>query len=62
MARKNTDRKVRETDKDFNETSKEGSIREMFATIKLMQEGYRVSIPTVDNRYDLIAEKYPEFI
>ncbi|VVB96581.1 Uncharacterised protein [uncultured archaeon] len=62
MARKNYDRKVREHKKDFSQTNKEGAIREMLATIKLMKEGYRVSLPIVDSRYDLIAEKYPNYI
>jgi hypothetical protein len=62
MARKNSDRKVREHEKDFTQTDKEGTIREMLASIKLMKEGYKVSQPILENRYDLIAERYPKYI
>lgn len=62
MARKNSDRKVREHEKDFTQTNTEGAIREMLAAIKLMDEGYRVSKPIVNYRYDLLAEKCPKYI
>lgn len=62
MAPKNSDRKVREMDKDFSLTSTEGKIRENIAIVKLLKAGYGVSIPIVDTRYDLIAEKYPKFM
>lgn len=62
MARKNIDRKVRELDKDFSLTSIEGKIRENLAIVMLLKEGYRVSLPVVDVRYDLIVERYPKFM
>ena len=62
MKRKNLDRKVREYGKDYAQTNTEGAIREMLAAIKLIDEGYRVSKPIVDYRYDLIAEKCPKYI
>lgn len=61
MPKKNLDRKVI-TEVDFSQTNKEGCIREMLAAIKLMKEGYNVSKTMFDNRYDLIAEKYPKYI
>lgn len=62
MVRKNPDRKVREIDKDFSLTSTEGKIRENLAIVKLLKEGYDVSIPVVDVRYDIITEQYPKFM
>jgi hypothetical protein len=62
MTRKNTDRKVRELDKDFSLTSTEGKIRENLAIVKLLKAGYGVSLPVVDVRYDIIAEQYPKFM
>lgn len=59
MVRKNINRKRRETEKDFSQTPTEGAIRELLVAIKLMEQGYVVSTPIVQNRYDLIAEKYP---
>ena len=61
MVRKNINRKMRETEKDFSQTPTEGAIRELLVAIKLMEQGYVVSTPIVQNRYDLIAEKYPNF-
>ncbi len=34
----------------------------MLVTIKLIEEGYKVSKPIVNTRYDLIAEKDSKFI
>lgn len=62
MARKNPERKVRELEKDFSLTSTEGKIRESLAIAKLLKAGYGISIPVVDTRYDIIAEKYPKFM
>ena len=62
MASKNSERKIRELDKDFSLTSTEGKIRESLATALLLKAGYSVSLPIVDNRYDIIAEKYPKFM
>lgn len=62
MARKNPERKVREHNKDFSRTSTEGKIRESLATARLLNAGYDVAQPVVDQRYDLIAIKYPKFM
>lgn len=62
MARKNPDRKVRELDKDFSLTATEGKIRESLAITLLLKNGYEVALPIVDNRYDIIVEKYSKFM
>ncbi|WP_206811194.1 PDDEXK-like family protein [Paradesulfitobacterium ferrireducens] len=61
MTRKNLDRKVRELDKEFSQTSTEGKIRESLAIAKLLKAGYGVALLVVDCRYDVIAEKHPKY-
>lgn len=47
---------------DFKNSNRYGAIRELIATKILMEQGYNISIPNIDVRYDLIAERYPVFI
>jgi hypothetical protein len=61
MSKKNPVRKVKAIKKNALENILDGGIRELKAATILMREGLNVSFPTIDNRYDLIAEKYPKF-
>ena len=58
---KDRSRKVDNTIKSQKANALDGGRRELFAASLLMNSGFNVSIPIIDNRYDLIAEKYPEY-
>lgn len=62
LTRKNKERRIIQPKKIYGKIEKEGTIRELTAVIKLLKEGYRVSMPIGSQRYDLIAERYPKYI
>lgn len=62
MTRKSKERKIVQPKKNHQKIEEESSRRELFAAMKLFEEGYRVSVPIGSPRYDLIAEKHPIYI
>lgn len=60
--RKSKERRVTQTKKTYGKIEEEGARRELTAAMKLLKEGYRVSMPIGSQRYDLIAERHPKYI
>lgn len=61
MAKKNPSRIVYKDEKDSRTIMLEGACRELLASQILLKNGYMVSMPVADDRYDLIAEKHPNY-
>lgn len=62
MTRKNKERRIIQPKKTHRKIEEEGAIRELTAAMRLLKEGYRVSMPIGSQRYDLIAERDPKYI
>ena len=47
---------------EYQESMKFGALRELSALKIFIEQGFTVSIPNINARYDFIAEKYPALI
>ncbi len=61
MPKKNPARRIYRGNKDSRTTMLEGAGRELLASQILLKNGFMVSVPVADDRYDLIAEKHPYY-